>query len=96
MPDLPVGKALGGIVAFRPLGASPDQVQRSLGTYPRHARAAVVTNRDKILTQGALRLCGFGKNDYFCGQLNRHPMAFINEKVRPEGLTFDDVLLVPA
>ena len=23
-------------------------------------------------------------------------MSFINEKVQPEGLTFDDVLLVPA
>ncbi len=32
----------------------------------------------------------------FAGNKIRVPMSFINERVQPEGLTFDDVLLVPA
>ena len=32
----------------------------------------------------------------FASNKNRSPMSFINERVQPEGLTFDDVLLVPA
>lgn len=39
----------------------------------------------------------FEKNDYFCEQQkSTFIMSFINERVQPEGLTFDDVLLVPA
>src|SRR5699024_1431961 len=33
---------------------------------------------------------------YFCGQQNPDTMSFIDERVLTEGLTFDDVLLVPA
>ncbi len=33
---------------------------------------------------------------YFCGQQNPDTMSFIEERVLTEGLTFDDVLLVPA
>lgn len=32
----------------------------------------------------------------FCGQQNPDTMSFIDERVLTEGLTFDDVLLVPA
>ena len=32
----------------------------------------------------------------FASNKNISPMSFINERVQPEGLTFDDVLLVPA
>lgn len=43
------------------------------------------------LTKGNLR-----ENYYFCGQQNPNNMSFIDERVQLEGLTFDDVLLVPA
>ena len=33
---------------------------------------------------------------YFCRQQNPDTMSFIDERVLTEGLTFDDVLLVPA
>jgi len=39
----------------------------------------------------------YEKNDYFCEQQkSTFIMSFINERVQPEGLTFDDVLLIPA
>lgn len=52
---------------------------------------------DKNLVQQLGNLGCFVKNDYFCvQQKSTFIMSFINERVQPEGLTFDDVLLMPA
>ena len=52
---------------------------------------------EKISARERCGLGGLQKNDYFCGQQkSTFIMSFINERVQPEGLTFDDVLLVPA